>query len=165
MRAIYLRSILHNGKFDFCLAFCLWVKCKYNLIVCIVSLMRDIRESKCSDNQYGQNVSYVCYIVFIFLFSSAIQIWHLKYSNKNTSVCLFKHVCIHLHMDSSVIVSQRFSRIIWLCETICFCCFSGHSVRLLGQKKDGGRRLGGARLDLPKIRKNPLIEIISINTG
>lgn len=43
--------------------------------------------------------------------------------------------------------------------------FLGHSVRLLGQKKDGGRRLGGARLDLPKIRKNPLIEIISINTG
>lgn len=43
--------------------------------------------------------------------------------------------------------------------------FPGHSVRLLGQKKDGGRRLGGARLDLPKIRKNPLIEIISINTG
>ncbi|CAF99985.1 unnamed protein product [Tetraodon nigroviridis] len=44
-------------------------------------------------------------------------------------------------------------------------CDAGHSVRLLGQKKDGGRRLGGARLDLPKIRKNPLIEIISINTG
>ncbi|GLD56520.1 threonylcarbamoyladenosine tRNA methylthiotransferase, partial [Lates japonicus] len=42
---------------------------------------------------------------------------------------------------------------------------AGHSVRLLGQKKDGGRRLGGARLDLPKIRRNPLIEIISINTG
>ncbi|KAJ3597274.1 hypothetical protein NHX12_000802 [Muraenolepis orangiensis] len=42
---------------------------------------------------------------------------------------------------------------------------SGHSVRLLGQKKDGGKRLGGARLDLPKIRKNPLIEIISVNTG
>ncbi|KAK1794560.1 hypothetical protein P4O66_001285 [Electrophorus voltai] len=41
----------------------------------------------------------------------------------------------------------------------------GHTVRLLAQKKDNGRRLGGARLDLPKIRKNPLIEIISINTG
>ncbi|TSL82624.1 Threonylcarbamoyladenosine tRNA methylthiotransferase [Bagarius yarrelli] len=40
-----------------------------------------------------------------------------------------------------------------------------HSVRLLGPKKDNGKRLGGARLDLPKIRKNPLIEIISINTG
>lgn len=38
-------------------------------------------------------------------------------------------------------------------------------MRLLGQKKDNGKRLGGARLDLPKIRKNPLIEIISINTG
>lgn len=47
-----------------------------------------------------------------------------------------------------------------------FCAsFEGHSVRLLGQKKDNGKRLGGARLDLPKIRKNPLIEIISINTG
>uniref|UniRef100_A0A3P8UUU4 tRNA-t(6)A37 methylthiotransferase n=1 Tax=Cynoglossus semilaevis TaxID=244447 RepID=A0A3P8UUU4_CYNSE len=33
------------------------------------------------------------------------------------------------------------------------------------EKKDGGKRLGGARLDLPKIRRNPLIEIISINTG
>lgn len=43
--------------------------------------------------------------------------------------------------------------------------FEGHSVRLLGQKKDNGKRLGGAPLDLPKIRKNPLIEIISINTG
>lgn len=44
-------------------------------------------------------------------------------------------------------------------------CVAGHSVRLLGQKKEKGKRLGGARLDLPKIRKNPLIEIISINTG
>lgn len=43
--------------------------------------------------------------------------------------------------------------------------FEGHSVRLLGQKKANGKRLGGARLDLPKIRKNPLIEIISVNTG
>lgn len=50
-------------------------------------------------------------------------------------------------------------------KAIFFLPLSGHSVRLLGQKKDGGRRLGGARLDLPKIRKNPLIEIISINTG
>uniref|UniRef100_F6VXN9 tRNA-t(6)A37 methylthiotransferase n=1 Tax=Callithrix jacchus TaxID=9483 RepID=F6VXN9_CALJA len=49
---------------------------------------------------------------------------------------------------------------VYLCAS-----FEGHSVRLLGQKKDNGKRLGGARLDLPKIRKNPLIEIISINTG
>lgn len=43
--------------------------------------------------------------------------------------------------------------------------FEGHSVRLFGAKKEGGKKLGGARLDLPKIRKNPLIEIIAINTG
>jgi len=38
-------------------------------------------------------------------------------------------------------------------------------VRLFGQKKEGGRKTGGAPLLLPKIRKNPLIEIIPINTG
>lgn len=41
----------------------------------------------------------------------------------------------------------------------------GHSVRLLQNKKDNGRRVAGAKLSLPKVRKNPLIEIISINTG
>ena len=43
--------------------------------------------------------------------------------------------------------------------------FAGHTVRLLGQKKVAGKKAGGAPLDLPKIRKNPLIEIIAINTG
>lgn len=28
-----------------------------------------------------------------------------------------------------------------------------------------GKKTGGAALNLPKIRKNPLIEIIAINTG
>ena len=42
---------------------------------------------------------------------------------------------------------------------------TGHSVRLLGQKKEQGKKVGGASLNLPKIRKNPLIEIIAINTG
>ena len=41
----------------------------------------------------------------------------------------------------------------------------GHTVRLFGQKKSEGKKVGGARLDLPKIRKNPLIEILAINTG
>ena len=45
------------------------------------------------------------------------------------------------------------------------CLYLGHAVRLLGQKKKEGQKIGGARLDLPKIRKNPLIEIIAINTG
>lgn len=42
---------------------------------------------------------------------------------------------------------------------------TGHSVRLFGQKKAEGKKTGGASLSLPKVRKNPLIEIIAINTG
>uniref|UniRef100_G1SPM7 tRNA-t(6)A37 methylthiotransferase n=1 Tax=Oryctolagus cuniculus TaxID=9986 RepID=G1SPM7_RABIT len=61
----------------------------------------------------------------------------------------------------SVIGVQQIDRVVEVVEET----IKGHSVRLLGQKKENGRRLGGARLDLPKIRKNPLIEIISINTG
>lgn len=37
---------------------------------------------------------------------------------------------------------------------------------MLGTKKDGDKKKqGGASLLLPKIRKNPLVEIIPINTG
>uniref|UniRef100_A0AAQ4S711 tRNA-t(6)A37 methylthiotransferase n=1 Tax=Gasterosteus aculeatus aculeatus TaxID=481459 RepID=A0AAQ4S711_GASAC len=61
----------------------------------------------------------------------------------------------------SIIGVQQIDRVVEVVDE----AVKGHSVRLLGQKKGGGRRLGGARLDLPKIRKNPLIEIISINTG
>jgi len=41
----------------------------------------------------------------------------------------------------------------------------GHTIRLLGQKKINGKKDGGARLQLPKMRKNKLIEIIAISTG
>ncbi|NXD66548.1 CDKAL methylthiotransferase, partial [Eolophus roseicapillus] len=61
----------------------------------------------------------------------------------------------------SIIGVQQIDRVVEVVEET----IKGHSVRLLGQKKDNGKRLGGARLDLPKIRKNPLIEIISINSG
>ncbi|MBN3306098.1 CDKAL methylthiotransferase, partial [Amia calva] len=61
----------------------------------------------------------------------------------------------------SIIGVQQIDRVVEVVDE----AMKGHSVRLLGQKKDNGKRLGGARLDLPKIRKNPLIEIISINTG
>ncbi|KAM4685435.1 threonylcarbamoyladenosine tRNA methylthiotransferase isoform 2-T2 [Amazona ochrocephala] len=61
----------------------------------------------------------------------------------------------------SIIGVQQIDRVVEVVEET----IKGHSVRLLSQKKDNGKRLGGARLDLPKIRKNPLIEIISINTG
>ena len=35
----------------------------------------------------------------------------------------------------------------------------------LSSKKTNGKRAGGADLSLPKIRRNPYIEVISINTG
>lgn len=41
----------------------------------------------------------------------------------------------------------------------------GHSVRLLQAKKVNGKKVAGPNLALPKIRKNPLIEIIPINSG
>lgn len=41
----------------------------------------------------------------------------------------------------------------------------GHSVRLFSQKKENGKKLGGTALLLPKVRKNPYIEIIPISTG
>lgn len=61
----------------------------------------------------------------------------------------------------SVVGVQQIDRVVEVVEET----FKGHSVRLFGQKKEGGKKSGGASLHLPKIRKNPLIEIIAINTG
>ena len=36
---------------------------------------------------------------------------------------------------------------------------------MFGAKRSEGKKIGGAKLDLPKIRRNPLVEIIAINTG
>jgi len=41
----------------------------------------------------------------------------------------------------------------------------GNTVRYMREKKRLRQKLGGANLELPKIRKNPLIEIIPISTG
>jgi len=61
----------------------------------------------------------------------------------------------------SIIGVQQIDRVVEVVEET----LKGHSVRLLGTKKESGKKIGGASLLLPKIRKNPLIEIISINTG
>ncbi|XP_013397048.1 threonylcarbamoyladenosine tRNA methylthiotransferase [Lingula anatina] len=61
----------------------------------------------------------------------------------------------------SVIGVQQIDRVVEVVEET----IKGHSVRLFGQKKQEGKKTGGADLSLPKIRKNPLIEIIAINTG
>uniref|UniRef100_F6TJ71 tRNA-t(6)A37 methylthiotransferase n=1 Tax=Ciona intestinalis TaxID=7719 RepID=F6TJ71_CIOIN len=61
----------------------------------------------------------------------------------------------------SIIGVQQIDRVVEVVEET----LKGNTVRLLKQKKENGRKIGGASLDLPKIRRNPFIEIISINTG
>ncbi|XP_076462834.1 threonylcarbamoyladenosine tRNA methylthiotransferase-like [Babylonia areolata] len=61
----------------------------------------------------------------------------------------------------SVVGVQQIDRVVEVVEET----LKGHTVRLFGQKKQSGKKSGGASLSLPKIRKNPLIEIIAINTG
>lgn len=61
----------------------------------------------------------------------------------------------------SVIGVQQIDRVVEVVEE----ALKGNSVRLLGQKKLAGKKTGGAPLALPKVRRNPLIEIIAINTG
>ncbi|KAF9410902.1 hypothetical protein HW555_010144 [Spodoptera exigua] len=66
----------------------------------------------------------------------------------------------------SVVGVQQIDRIVEIVEETLKGRLSRHTVRLFGQKKTGeGRKAGGASLLLPKVRKNPLIEIIPINTG
>jgi threonylcarbamoyladenosine tRNA methylthiotransferase CDKAL1 len=61
----------------------------------------------------------------------------------------------------SIIGVQQIDRIVEVVEET----LQGNTVRILGQKKAGKTKLGGADLTLPKIRRNPLIEIIAISTG
>lgn len=61
----------------------------------------------------------------------------------------------------SIVGVQQTDRVVEVVEET----LKGNSVRLLGSKKEGRRKAGGAPLTLPKIRRNPLIEIIAINTG
>ncbi|XP_076810125.1 threonylcarbamoyladenosine tRNA methylthiotransferase-like [Clavelina lepadiformis] len=61
----------------------------------------------------------------------------------------------------SLIGVQQIDRVVEVVEET----LKGNTVRLLGQKKVNSKKVGGASLSLPKIRRNPLIEIISINTG
>merc|ERR1719336_2822958 len=65
----------------------------------------------------------------------------------------------------SVVGVQQIDKIVYVVEET----LKGNKVQLFSQKriKDGKRKRkdGGASLHLPKIRRNPLIEIIAINTG
>ncbi|KFM83071.1 CDK5 regulatory subunit-associated protein 1-like 1, partial [Stegodyphus mimosarum] len=61
----------------------------------------------------------------------------------------------------SIIGVQQIDRVVEVVEET----LKGNSVQLLGTKKVSGKKLGGASLQLPKVRRNELIEIIPINTG
>ncbi|XP_012059651.1 PREDICTED: threonylcarbamoyladenosine tRNA methylthiotransferase [Atta cephalotes] len=61
----------------------------------------------------------------------------------------------------SVIGVQQIDRVVEVVEET----LKGNTVRFLQQKKNLGKKTGGASLNLPKVRRNPLIEIIAINTG
>jgi len=61
----------------------------------------------------------------------------------------------------SIIGVQQIDRVIEVVEET----LKGNTVKFLRQKKDGRKRMGGASLSLPKVRRNPLIEIIAVNTG
>ncbi|XP_011303966.1 threonylcarbamoyladenosine tRNA methylthiotransferase [Fopius arisanus] len=61
----------------------------------------------------------------------------------------------------SVIGVQQIDRVVEVVEET----LKGNTVRFLSQKKSSGKKMGGAALSLPKVRRNPLIEIIAINTG
>ncbi|KRZ61449.1 Threonylcarbamoyladenosine tRNA methylthiotransferase [Trichinella nativa] len=61
----------------------------------------------------------------------------------------------------SLVGIQQIDRIVEVVEET----LKGNTVQLLNYKKVQGKRTAGARLDLPKVRRNPLIEIIAINTG
>jgi threonylcarbamoyladenosine tRNA methylthiotransferase CDKAL1 len=60
----------------------------------------------------------------------------------------------------SLLGVQQIDRIVEVVEET----LKGNSVRLMSSKRNGVRQ-GGAPLNLPKIRKNPLIEILAINSG
>ncbi|KAG5876702.1 hypothetical protein JTB14_038023 [Gonioctena quinquepunctata] len=61
----------------------------------------------------------------------------------------------------SIIGVQQIDRVVEVVEET----LKGNTVKLLGTKKENGKKIGGASLLLPKVRRNPLIEIIAINTG
>lgn len=61
----------------------------------------------------------------------------------------------------SMVGVQQIDRIVSVVEET----LKGNTVRFLSQKKVQGKKIGGASLSLPKVRRNPLIEIIAINTG
>ena len=86
-------------------------------------------------------------------------------SNKNISR-------VHNHVERfekySMVGVQQIDRVVEVVQETLkgrVCRYVGSKRREHEKKKGRKRKDGGASLHLPKIRKNPLIEIIAINTG
>lgn len=94
----------------------------------------------------------------------AVVFWHLR----NWLIWHTRSRFLHPHFSSHVyFFFFSFSLVcIYTQNNISlYFLYLGNSVRLFGKKKVEGKKAGGASLLLPKVRRNPLIEIISINTG
>lgn len=61
----------------------------------------------------------------------------------------------------SIVGVQQIDRVVEVVEET----LKGNTVRLTGQRKNAGKKLGGSELNLPKIRRNQLVEVVPINTG
>lgn len=61
----------------------------------------------------------------------------------------------------SIVGVNQIDRVVEVVEE----ALKGNTVKLLQAKKENGKRRPGPSLLLPKIRKNPLVEIIPINSG
>jgi len=77
---------------------------------------------------------------------------------------IFFALCFLLFVPFTIFVLkqvQQIDRVVDVVEET----LKGNKVSLLAPKRENGRKTGGANLNLPKIRKNPFVEIIPINTG
>eukprot|EP00038_Savillea_parva_P001826 m.107693 g.107693 ORF g.107693 m.107693 type:complete len:656 (-) comp10632_c2_seq2:77-2044(-) len=61
----------------------------------------------------------------------------------------------------SIVGVQQIDRVVEVVEET----LKGGVVRLLQTRRRGKEKTGGPRLDLPKIRRNPLVEVVPISTG
>lgn len=94
-------------------------------------------------------------------------------SNRSLLLLLKSSIFVFLHVKMSLLFNGWSLTIyqpltvclVRVCFLICVHSLTGNTVCLRGTKKLNGHKAGGASLFLPKMRRNPLIEIIAINTG
>ena len=77
--------------------------------------------------------------------------------NRGTQTCPPERTAPPTHTDGFTFQVQQIDRVGEVVEET----LKGHNVQLLGQS----RKKAGAPLNMPKIRKNKLVEIIPINSG